>query len=369
MRPGPVILVVGARPNFMKIAPLYEELKKRKIPQILLHTGQHYDDNMSQVFFDDLGMPKPDVYLGVGSGSHARQTANVMVEFEDICIKHNPSIAVVVGDVNSTVACALVCAKLCIPCAHVEAGLRSFDRKMPEEINRIITDSIADILLTPSPDGDENLRNEGVSEERIKRVGNIMIDSLLKNIERSKKSTIHNDLGISNDPYAVLTLHRPSNVDDEESFRRILAALESVGEKIPIVFPMHPRTKNRIEEFGLEQRVAAIPNIVLSGPAGYLDFMALISNSHMVLTDSGGLQEETTALGIPCLTLRENTERPITVNQGTNKIVGNDTGIIISSAEEILSGRTETGRVPELWDGRTAIRIADIIVERITSQE
>ena len=210
MRPGPVILVVGARPNFMKIAPLYEELKKRKIPQILLHTGQHYDDNMSQVFFDDLGMPKPDVYLGVGSGSHARQTANVMVEFEDICIKHNPSIAVVVGDVNSTVACALVCAKLCIPCAHVEAGLKVLrqENARGNKSNNYRLNSRY-VLLTPSPDGDENLRNEGVSEERIKRVGNIMIDSLLKNIERSKKSTIHNDLGISNDRYAVLTLHRP----------------------------------------------------------------------------------------------------------------------------------------------------------------
>ena len=351
----------------MKIAPLYEELQRRKIPQILLHTGQHYDDNMSQVFFDDLGMPKPDVYLGVGSDSHARQTAKVMVEFEDICIKHKPSITVVVGDVNSTVACALVCAKLWIPCAHVEAGLRSFDRKMPEEINRIITDSISDILLTPSPDGDENLRNEGVSDERIRRVGNIMIDSLLKNIERSKDSTIHQSLGLPNGNYAVLTLHRPSNVDDMASLERIILALESIGEKIPIVFPMHPRTKNRIEEFGLKERVESIPNIIVSGPAGYLDFVALISKSNLVLTDSGGLQEETTALGIPCLTIRENTERPITVSEGTNQVVGSDTNSIIRNADEILSGRGKTGRIPDLWDGKTAIRIADIIVEHIST--
>ena len=351
----------------MKIAPLYEELQRRKIPQILLHTGQHYDDNMSQVFFDDLGMPKPDVYLGVGSDSHARQTAKVMVEFEDICIKHKPSITVVVGDVNSTVACALVCAKLWIPCAHVEAGLRSFDRKMPEEINRIITDSISDLLLTPSPDGDENLRNEGVSDERIRRVGNIMIDSLLKNIERSKDSTIHQSLGLPNGNYAVLTLHRPSNVDNTASLERIILALESIGEKIPIVFPMHPRTKNRIEEFGLKERVESIPNIIVSGPAGYLDFVALISKSNLVLTDSGGLQEETTALGIPCLTIRENTERPITVSEGTNQVVGSDTKSIIRAAEEILTGKGKTGGIPDLWDGKTAIRIADIIVEHIST--
>ncbi len=369
MKPGPVILVVGARPNFMKIAPLYEELKKRNVAQILLHTGQHYDENMSQVFFDDLGMPKPDVYLGVGSGSHARQTANVMVEFEDICLKNNPSMTVVVGDVNSTVACALVSAKLWIPCAHIESGLRSFDRKMPEEINRIITDSIADILFTPSPDADENLRKEGISESRIKRVGNIMIDSLMKNIERSRESTVHKELEILNKEYAVLTLHRPSNVDEKETFVRILSALESVGKEIPIVFPMHPRTKNRIDEFGLNGRISNIPNIVLTGPAGYLDFVALIAGSSMVLTDSGGLQEETTALGIPCLTLRENTERPITVHQGTNKIVGSNTESIISGVEEILSGRKESGQIPELWDGMTAIRIADIIVDEINSQE
>ena len=240
---GPVILVVGARPNFMKIAPIHAELNKRGIGQILLHTGQHYDDNMSKVFFDDLGMPQPDIYLGIGSGSHAVQTAKVMVEFEKVCKEHRPSMVVVVGDVNSTVACSMVCAKEWIPCAHVEAGLRSFDREMPEEINRLITDAIADYLLTPSPDGDENLRNEGAGEDRIKFVGNVMIDSLLKNLERAKTSTIHSDLQIEKGNYGVLTLHRPSNVDNKESFSGIIGALEEIGNRLPLVFPLHPRTK------------------------------------------------------------------------------------------------------------------------------
>ena len=358
---GPVILVVGARPNFMKIAPIHAELTRRGIDQILLHTGQHYDENMSKVFFDDLGMPQPDIYLGIGSGSHATQTAKVMVEFEKVCNEYKPSMVVVVGDVNSTVACSMVCAKEWIPCAHVEAGLRSFDREMPEEINRLITDAIADLLLTPSPDGDENLRKEGVAEERIKRVGNIMIDSLFNNLERSKSSTIHADLGIEKGNYGVLTLHRPSNVDEKDAFMRILVALEQIGERIPLVFPLHPRTRIRAEEFGLTERLESIPNIVLTGPAGYLDFVALMAESKLVLTDSGGLQEETTALGIPCLTLRENTERPITVIEGTNTIVGNATDVILDAANNILDNGGKAGRIPDLWDGHTAERIADII--------
>jgi len=358
---GPVILVVGARPNFMKIAPIHAELARRGISQILLHTGQHYDENMSKVFFDDLGMPQPDIYLGIGSGSHAVQTAKVMVEFEKVCNEHKPSMVVVVGDVNSTVACSMVCAKEWIPCAHVEAGLRSFDREMPEEINRLVTDAIADLLLTPSPDGDENLRKEGVAEERIKRVGNIMIDSLFNNLERSKSSTIHADLGLEKGTYGVLTLHRPSNVDEKDAFMRILTALEQIGERIPLVFPLHPRTRIRAEEFGLTERLESIPNIVLTGPAGYLDFVALMAESKLVLTDSGGLQEETTALGIPCLTLRENTERPITVTEGTNTIVGNATDVILDAANNILDNGGKAGRIPDLWDGHTAERIADII--------
>ena len=361
----PVILVVGARPNFMKIAPLHAELAKRGIPQILLHTGQHYDENMSKVFFDDLGMPEPDIYLGIGSGSHAVQTAKVMVDFEQVCMENEPSMVVVVGDVNSTVACSIVCAKLWIPCAHVEAGLRSFDRQMPEEINRLLTDSICDFLLTPSADGDENLRNEGVAEERIIRVGNIMIDSLFNNLAKSKASSIHADIGLNGKEYGVLTLHRPSNVDDEESFNSIIAGLEHIGAQLPLVFPIHPRTRKQAEKFALLERLEEIPNIVITEPIGYLDFVALTAGAKMVLSDSGGIQEETTALGIPCITLRHNTERPITVTEGTNVVVGNDTSAIISAADEIFQNGGKAGRIPDLWDGNTAGRIADIIETQI----
>ena len=359
-----IILVVGARPNFMKIAPIYSELSERGEELILLHTGQHYDDNMSKVFFDDLGMPKPDIYLGIGSGSHAYQTATVMVDFEKICNEKEPSMVVVVGDVNSTVACSIVCAKLRIPCAHVEAGLRSFDRDMPEEINRILTDSVADLLLTPSPDGDENLRAEGVTEERIHRVGNVMIDSLYSNLERSKNSNILETLGLK-ESYAILTLHRPSNVDDRVNFSGIIDALEQIGSKIQLVFPVHPRTEKMAKSFGLYERLSAIPNIVLTGPVGYLDFVALMANSKMALTDSGGLQEETTALGIPCITLRENTERPITVLEGTNTIVGCDPDLILKAAFDVLEGNGKAGRIPDLWDGKTSSRIADVILQYI----
>jgi UDP-N-acetylglucosamine 2-epimerase (non-hydrolysing) len=366
---GPVISVVGARPNFMKIAPLYAELSRRGVPQLLLHTGQHYDEDMSKVFFDDLGMPEPDIYLGIGSGTHAEQTAKVMVEFERVCKEYNPSMVIVVGDVNSTVACAMVCAKMLITCAHVEAGLRSFDREMPEEINRLVTDAIADLLLTPSPDGDDNLRAEGVSEERIVRVGNIMIDSLFNNLERSKQSTVCSDLGLKGKNYAVLTLHRPSNVDDPVAFARVIAALEKIGERIALVFPMHPRTRKQAEQFGMMERIESIKNMVLTGPTGYLDFIALMANSKFVLTDSGGLQEETTALGIPCLTLRENTERPITVTEGTNTIVGNNTQLIIDTAIDVMENGGKTGRIPDMWDGHTAERIADVIQNTIGVSE
>lgn len=357
----PVILVVGARPNFMKIAPIHAELSRRGINQILLHTGQHYDENMSKVFFDDLEMPKPDIYLGIGSGSHAVQTAKVMMEFENVCIENQPSMVVVVGDVNSTVACSLVCAKQLIPCAHVEAGLRSFDREMPEEINRLVTDAIADFLLTPSQDGDQNLLNEGVDPSRIIRVGNVMIDSLFNSLEKSKSSMIHSDLDIEKETYALLTIHRPSNVDDRDAFGKIIDALEEISSRIRLVFPIHPRTKARAIEFDFFERLNSIPNLILTEPLGYLDFVALIAASKIVLTDSGGLQEETTALGIPCVTLRENTERPITVTEGTNTIVGNSTEAILQSVHGILENGGKAGRVPELWDGNTAGRIADII--------
>tara|TARA_X000001036_G_scaffold208859_1_gene196401 strand:+ start:2483 stop:3535 length:1053 start_codon:yes stop_codon:yes gene_type:complete len=348
----------------MKIAPIQAELSARGVPTILLHTGQHYDENMSKVFFDDLGMKEPEIHLGVGSGSHASQTAKVMVEFEKVCNEHQPSMVVVVGDVNSTLACTIVCAKSLIPCAHVEAGLRSFDREMPEEINRILTDSVANLLLTPSADGDENLRNEGVVEERIFRVGNIMIDSLFENVKKSESSKIHDDLNLINE-YALFTLHRPSNVDNKETFTTIIEALEDIAEDLDIVFPIHPRTRKMAINFDLFERLENIPGMRITEPIGYLDFVSLMSKSKLVLTDSGGLQEETTALGIPCLTLRENTERPITVTEGTNTIVGTDKNLIINLSKEVIESGGKSGRIPDLWDGKTAVRIADVLLNHI----
>ena len=361
---NPIILVVGARPNFMKIAPIQKELDSRGIPNILLHTGQHYDDNMSKVFFDDLKMKKPDIYLGIGSGSHATQTAKVMVEFEQVCSQYNPSMVVVVGDVNSTLACSLVSAKLNIKCAHVEAGLRSFDREMPEEINRIVTDSICDILLTPSDDGDENLLNEGVDKSKIHMVGNVMIDSLLNNLDVAKNLDVLTKYDISKD-YVLVTLHRPSNVDEKSVFSGIISALEELSGDVEFVFPMHPRTKKMAEKFQLYGRIESIPGMKITEPAGYLEFISLMSKSKLVLTDSGGLQEETTALGIPCLTIRENTERPVTITQGTNQLVGTDRERIVQSGKEALQGHGKAGRIPKFWDGKTAARIVDVLLQTI----
>ncbi|HYN85338.1 MAG TPA: UDP-N-acetylglucosamine 2-epimerase (non-hydrolyzing) [Pyrinomonadaceae bacterium] len=364
-----VINVVGARPNFMKVAPVVEAMRGRagEFAPLVVHTGQHYDARMSEAFFQDLALPEPDVYLGVGSGSHAAQTARVMELFEPVVLAERPDWVVVVGDVNSTLACALVCAKLLVPVAHVEAGLRSRDRAMPEEINRLLTDQIADLLLTPSEDADRNLLAEGVPAERIRLVGNVMIDSLLKHLGRAAGSRVREELGVASRPYAVVTLHRPSNVDDRATFTRVLAALEAISERVTVVFPVHPRTRRQIEEFGLASRVAASPNLRLVEPLGYLDFLRLYSGAALVLTDSGGIQEETTALGIPCLTLRENTERPVTIEMGTNRLVGTDTERIVGAAlaalEEARDGAREP-RVPPLWDGRTAGRILDAIVER-----
>ena len=361
---NPIILVVGARPNFMKIAPIQKELDSRGIPNILLHTGQHYDDNMSKVFFDDLKMKKPDIYLGIGSGSHATQTAKVMVEFEQVCSQYNPSMVVVVGDVNSTLACSLVSAKLNIKCAHVEAGLRSFDREMPEEINRIVTDSICDILLTPSDDGDENLLNEGVDESKIHMVGNVMIDSLLNNLDVAKNLDVLTKYGISKD-YVLVTLHRPSNVDEKSVFSDIISALEELSGDVEFVFPMHPRTKKMAEKFQLYGRIESISGMKITEPAGYLEFISLMSKSKLVLTDSGGLQEETTALGIPCLTIRENTERPVTITQGTNQLVGTDRERIVQSGKEALQGDGKAGQIPKFWDGKTSARIVDVLLQTI----
>ncbi len=357
-----VLLIVGARPNFMKVAPIYAEMKRRpaEFEPLIVHTGQHYDAAMSDAFFDDLGMPKPNVYLGVGSGSHAIQTAKVMTEFEPIVLEHKPDWVVVVGDVNSTIACALVCSKLGVKVAHVEAGLRSRDRSMPEEINRLLTDSISDLLLTTSQDADENLASEGIPSQKIRFVGNVMIDSLLEHLKIAERSTIREDLGVAETDYAVLTLHRPSNVDDRVIFSGILGSLIAISERLPIIFPVHPRTKAKIDEFGFKDSIND-SNIRLIEPLGYLDFMRLYSGATLVLTDSGGIQEETTVLGIPCLTLRDNTERPVTIELGTNVLVGTDPEKIKRAAFEILDeeNSTRSASIPPLWDGKTAGRICN----------
>ncbi|MBA2732564.1 MAG: UDP-N-acetylglucosamine 2-epimerase (non-hydrolyzing) [Acidobacteria bacterium] len=368
-----VLNVVGARPNFMKVAPIVEAMKRRdtEFAPLVVHTGQHYDAQMSDAFFRDLGLPEPDVYLNVGSGSHAVQTAAVMQSFEPVVIEEKPDWVLVVGDVNSTLACALVCAKLNIKVAHVEAGLRSRDRTMPEEINRLLTDQLSDLLLTPSIDADENLRAEGIPGERIRFVGNVMIDSLFSQLERAEKSTVREDLGLAGKDYAALTLHRPSNVDNASTFSRILDALEQIGNRLPIIFPVHPRTRARLKEFGFADSIEQTKNLRLIEPLGYLDFLRLYSGARLVLTDSGGIQEETTALGIPCLTLRENTERPITVEMGTNTIVGTNTERITQAAFATLDTPMDKGsaRIPPLWDGHTADRILDALLEGMREGE
>jgi UDP-N-acetylglucosamine 2-epimerase (non-hydrolysing) len=358
-----VMHIAGARPNFMKIAPIMEEMAKypARFQQVLVHTGQHYDDEMSQVFFDDLDLPTPNVYLGVGSGSHAQQTARIMLAFEPVLLEHRPDWVIVVGDVNSTVACALTAAKLGIKVAHVEAGLRSFDRTMPEEFNRVLTDHIADLLFTTEPSANENLRREGIPEEKVHFVGNVMIDTLLRHKERALTLDVLGKYGLEPQGFALLTLHRPSNVDVPEVLAGILDALAEIRVRLPILFPAHPRTVERIQEFGFEGRLAAMPNLRVTEPLGYLEFLNLMANARLVLTDSGGIQEETTILGVPCLTLRENTERPVTVTQGTNTVVGSDPQRIVAEALAILDGKGKTGRVPELWDGRAAERIVSVL--------
>ncbi|MDY7079292.1 MAG: UDP-N-acetylglucosamine 2-epimerase (non-hydrolyzing) [Chloroflexota bacterium] len=357
-----VLNVVGARPNLMKIAPLVEEIQRHPdVQQTLLHTGQHYDDKMSQVFFDELGIPRPDVYLGVGSGSHAEQTARVMVAFEKVLLDERPDVVVVVGDVNSTLACAVTAAKLWVPVAHVEAGLRSFDRRMPEEINRIVTDALSDFLFTTSRDADENLRREGIPPEKIFFVGNVMIDTLNKHRAQAEQLATSTRFGLEPGHYALLTLHRPSNVDVPRVLSGILDGLATIQRDIPILFPAHPRTVKRFAEFGFEERLAAAPNLRIVEPLGYLEFLNLMMHARLVLTDSGGIQEETTILGIPCLTLRENTERPITIVEGTNTLTGADPTRIVAETHHTLAGDSKSGRIPELWDGHAAERIVKIL--------
>jgi UDP-N-acetylglucosamine 2-epimerase (non-hydrolysing) len=349
-------LIAGARPNFVKIAPLHAELKRAAEFSVrLVHTGQHYDDNMSAVFFRELGIPEPDVNLEVGSGSHAEQTAAVMVAYEQLCKSSPPDWTIVVGDVNSTIACTIVCAKLGIKVAHLEAGLRSFDRTMPEEINRVVTDSLADLLWTPSPDGDDNLRREGVAEGRIARVGNIMIDSLEMMRPQIAARAAAKTLGLAPQGYALLTLHRPGNVDDPQKLGAIVTALLALAERLPLAFPVHPRTRQQLERFGLLQRLEAHKQVILSPPAAYLDFLSLVTDAKLLLTDSGGVQEETTYLGIPCLTLRPNTERPITVTEGTNRLIEIDQ--IEAAISDVLDSPPKKRKPPEFWDGRTASRV------------
>ncbi len=357
-----IVHVVGARPNYMKIAPILEAVARAGFAQQrLVHTGQHYDAAMSDAFFSDLGMPAPDIHLDVGSGSHAEQTAKVLLRFEAVCLEERPDLVVVAGDVNSTLAVAIDAAKLIVPCAHVEAGLRSYDMTMPEEVNRVVTDRLCELLFTPSADADENLLREGTPGERIFRVGNVMIDSLIEHLPRARASGSIERLGVAAGPYAVVTLHRPSNVDDPRVLAALIGALGELQDRIDVIFPVHPRTRRRLTEFGLDPAVAALPRLRLCEPLGYLEFLGLTSRAALVLTDSGGLQEETTALGIPCLTLRHNTERPITVDEGTNTVVGVDPELILSEARAALSGQGKAGRIPALWDGKSSERIAAVI--------
>jgi UDP-N-acetylglucosamine 2-epimerase (non-hydrolysing) len=353
-----IVHVVGARPNYMKIAPLMEALKSvPDIRQILVNTGQHYDEAMSKGFLRELSLPKPDRDLEVGSGSHAVQTAKVMIGFEQVCLEEKPDLVVVVGDVNSTMAATLVAAKLLIPVAHVEAGLRSGDRTMPEEINRLVTDRLADLLLTPSPEAGEHLKAEGVSASKIVLVGNIMIDTLMRHLPSATLDRLRPRLDLQRGAYAVLTLHRPSNVDNADTFKGILEAVHQIARELPIVFPVHPRTRERVREFGLER---FFDGVTLTEPLGYTDFLSLSSNARLVLSDSGGLQEESTALGIPCLTLRENTERPVTVTHGTNRVVGMNPVNIMAGYRAAMND-TNLDRRPPLWDGHTAERIAAVL--------
>jgi UDP-N-acetylglucosamine 2-epimerase (non-hydrolysing) len=364
MRPATIHLIGGARPNFMKVAPLYHALRREpRCRPRLIHTGQHYDVDMSEAFFRDLHLPNPDRFLGVGSGTHAQQTAGVMLAYEPVCQQERPDWVIVVGDVNSTLACTLTAKKLGLRVAHLEAGLRSRDMSMPEEINRLLTDAISDLLWTPSPDADENLRREGIPSTRIVRIGNIMIDSyemLRAEIDAAQTASA---LGLLPGTYGVITLHRPVNVDHPAALTRLASMLQDLAGHLPLVFPVHPRTRERLEDFGLWPGLEKTPGLHLSSPMGYIRFLSLVQDSRLVITDSGGIQEETTYLNIPCLTLRQTTERPITITQGTNRLV--DTETIWECVQDILAGRWVQGAPPEFWDGRTALRAVLSLKERL----
>jgi UDP-N-acetylglucosamine 2-epimerase (non-hydrolysing) len=370
-----LILVAGARPNFMKVAPLIRAINKHneginqrniRINYLLVHTGQHYDIDMSEVFFQDLGLPKPDINLEVGSASHAVQTAKVMVGFEAVCVGERPDWVIVVGDVNSTMACTLVATKLGIKVAHVEAGLRSFDRSMPEEINRLVTDALADLLFTPSPDADGNLLREGVPIQRIRRVGNVMIDTLIDNLIRARQRRSYDRYRLKEHEYVLVTLHRPSNVDKETSLSSIMDTLANVSAGMDVLFPVHPRTRKQMISFGIWERVRTSPGLIITEPLNYLDTISLVEKARFVITDSGGLQEETTFLKIPCLTVRPNTERPITISHGTNKLTSIEG--LFKDIEYILNGYSRQSEIPELWDGNTGQRILTELINLATKQ-
>lgn len=350
--PPSLLHVVGARPNFMKAAPVVRACAAAGMKQLLVHTGQHYDQRMSDVFFTQLEIPEPDFNLAVGSGSHAQQTADMMKAFEPVALQQRPDWVVVYGDVNSTIAAALVCSKLGVRVAHVEAGLRSNDRTMPEEINRLLTDQLADLLFTPSSDGDENLLREGIAREKIHFVGNVMIDTLIRMLPKAQKPA-----GMP-PRYALVTMHRPANVDDPQWVARLLGILQELARELPVVFPVHPRTQKQIQELGFDP--AAHPNLLLREPAPYLEFLAMQRDAAVVITDSGGVQEETTYLGVPCLTLRDNTERPVTITMGTNLLLGTDLDKLRPAVDKALSVRSKQHKVPPLWDGKAAQRIAAV---------
>jgi UDP-N-acetylglucosamine 2-epimerase (non-hydrolysing) len=362
-----ILSVVGARPNFMKVGPIHKAFSKRpEIQSIVLHTGQHYDERMSEVFFRQLELPKPDHYLGIGGGSHTHQTANIMLKFEEVLHQEQPDLVLVVGDVNSTIACALVAVKQQIPVAHVEAGLRSGDRRMPEEINRILTDRISDFLFVTEQSGLVHLAHEGVDDSKIHFVGNVMIDSLVGFRAKAANSSVLSDLGLSPKSYVLMTMHRPANVDNREGLEKILTMMRSILEDCPIVLPLHPRTAKNFEKFGLDNELRSLAGLHLLEPQGYLEFLHLMEHAKVILTDSGGIQEETTFLQVPCLTFRDSTERPITSLLGTNTLLASlDPEEAIAHFRNVLSGDYKEGVIPPFWDGKTAERIADILIEKL----
>lgn len=361
-----IVHVIGARPNYMKVAPIYRAIERHEaaasVEQILVHTGQHYSPEMSTQFFDELNMPRPDINLEVGSGSHAVQTARIMEAFEPVLLEHQPDLVLVVGDVNSTIACALDAKKLHIDVAHVEAGLRSFDMRMPEEINRVMTDRISDLLFTTEASGNQNLAAEGIPEANVHFVGNCMIDSLVNHLPKAEGRPTLEQQGVVAGDYILVTLHRPSNVDDPDTLKALMGTLTEAASRKPILIPLHPRTRGNLERFGWLEEFLAIPNLNVCEPLGYLDFLRCQTGAAAILTDSGGIQEESTYLGVPCITMRENTERPATISQGTNRLIGNDREQVLAALDEALLSRSSKHPVPPLWDGKAAERIAEILL-------